>query len=288
MSISRALCTIALSVLTSGCAALNDRTVAPPVLTNEPAFQRTKDKIKPSSAPLIVGVYGFADQTGQRAVLDRHASELSTAVPQGLASMLVQELLSLDDGLWFRVVERENVSSLLNERNIVKVSLGEEEAKQLPQLLLPGIILTGGAVSYDRKVRQIFGGVGFASVNGQREIYSDQVSVALRAVSVQTGEVLESVYVSKEILSQMNGISGLEVLNHKALALESGAASNEPVSLAIRIALSEAVLELRKRGLKRGWWTLQVSPSVTEKAVAGGTPSNETAKVSKVKSTKKL
>jgi curli production assembly/transport component CsgG len=124
----------------------------------------------------------------------------------------------------------------------------------LQPLLLPGILITGGAISYDRKVSQKFLGLGFAALNGQKKIYSDRVSVALRAVSVQTGEVLESVYVSKEVLSQMNSINVLNVVNNSTLAVEAGIVSNEPVSVAVRTAISAAVRELFIRGLARGWW----------------------------------
>jgi curli production assembly/transport component CsgG len=133
-------------------------------------------------------------------------------------------------------------------------ALGPDVEEPLQSLLLPGILITGGAVSYDRKVSQRFAGIGFASVNGQNEIYSDKVTVVLRAVSVQTGEVLESVYVSKEVLSQMNSINVLKIVNNSTLAIEAGMVSNEPVSVAVRTAISAAVRELFIRGLARGWW----------------------------------
>jgi curli production assembly/transport component CsgG len=134
--------------------------------------------------------------------------------------------------------------------------LGPDVEEPLQSLLLPGILITGGAVSYDRKVSQRFTGFGFASVNGRNEIYSDNVTVVLRAVSVQTGEVLESVYVSKEVLSQMNSINVLNIVNNSTLAVEAGLVSNEPVSVAVRTAISAAVRELYIRGLARGWWSV--------------------------------
>jgi curli production assembly/transport component CsgG len=245
-----------LSIALSGCSDLNSEPVADARLENESILAHNTDLGIPVSPPIIVGVYQFTDQTGQRAVLDRQTSEMSSAIPQGLSSMLVQELLTSGDGKWFRVVERETITTILNERQVVVAALGPDVEEPLQPLLLPGILITGGAVSYDRKVTQRFTGFGFASVNGRNEIYSDNVTVVLRAVSVQTGEVLESVYVSKEVLSQTNSINVLNIVNNSTLAVEVGLVSNEPVSVAVRTAISAAVRELYIRGLARGWWSV--------------------------------
>lgn len=253
--IGKAFLSIVLLISTalSGCTELNSRPVAEARLESASILADEKPLGIPVTPAIIVGVYQFIDQTGQRAVLDRQTSEMSSAIPQGLSSMLVQELLNSGDGKWFRVVERETIPTILNERKVVVAAMPDVE-NPLQPLLLPGILITGGAISYDRKVSQQFLGIGFASINGQKKIYSDRVSVALRAVSVQTGEVLESVYVSKEVLSQMNSINVLKVVNNSTLAVEAGMVSNEPVSVAVRTAISAAVRELFIRGLARGWW----------------------------------
>jgi curli production assembly/transport component CsgG len=254
------LCVIITSATLSGCSDLNSVPIAIAQLENESLLAQDTDLEIPVSPAIIVGVYNFTDQTGQRAVLDRPTSEMSSAIPQGLSSMLVQELLTSGNGKWFRVVERETISAILNERKVVVDALGPDVKKPLQPLLLPGVLITGGAISYDRKVSQRFLGLGFASINGRNEIYSDRVSVALRAVSVQTGEVLESVYVSKEVLSQMNSANVLKIINNSTLAVEAGLVSNEPVSVAVRTAISTAVRELYVRGLARGWWRVDKSP----------------------------
>ena len=253
--IGKALLSVVLliSPALSGCTKLNSVPIADARLESASILADEKPLGIPVTPAIIVGVYQFIDQTGQRAVLDRQTSEMSSAIPQGLSSMLVQELMNSGDGKWFRVVERETIPTILNERKVVVAAMPDVE-NPLQPLLLPGIIITGGAISYDRKVSQQFLGIGFASINGQKKIYSDRVSVALRAVSVQTGEVLESVYVSKEVLSQMNSINVLKVVNNSTLAVEAGMVSNEPVSVAVRTAISAAVRQLFIRGLKRGWW----------------------------------
>ena len=249
-----AFCAILVSATLSSCSALNSTPTTDAILENTSVLNIKEEVGTLKSPPLIVGVYQFTDQTGQRVVFDRPGSQQSSAIPQGLSSMLVQELLTAGNGKWFRVVERESIPAVLNERKIVVSALGPDVEAPLQPLLLPGILITGGATSYDRKVYQQFSGLGFASINGRKEIYSDRVSIALRAVSVQTGEVLESVYASKEILSQVNGINILKIVNNSTLAVEAGMVSNEPVSIAVRAAISAAVHELIVRGLEREWW----------------------------------
>ena len=239
----------------TACTTGENLKIQPPSVEKQSEFSELSDLTKPISDPLIVGVYSFTDQTGQRAVLSRNTSEMSSAIPQGLNAILVQELKLAGEGDWYRVVERETFSDVLNERRIVAAALGAEAEQKLPNLLLPGIILTGGAVSYDRKIHEKFSGFGISSVNGNTQVQSDQVGVVLRAVSVQTGEVIESVYASKEVLSQVSSLSGLRVFNTSTLAFEVGNAINEPVSLAVRQAIASAIIELTRRGIKRGWWS---------------------------------
>ena len=254
MRMISSLLTLTFLVLLTACSVPSKKNFLPAVQESFSPLDEETHRGFPTSSPLIVGVYEFTDQTGQRAVLDRPTSEMSTAVPQGLASMLVQELKAVDDGKWFRVVEREGISKILNERQIVTATLGDDG--QLQPLLLPGIIITGGAVSYDRKVVQQFSGVGFASVNTQNEVYSDQVSIALRVVSVQTGEVIEAIFVTKSVLSQVAGVNGLKILGTDTFGFEAGSVENEPVSIAVRLAIATAVEELRKRGIENEWWTV--------------------------------
>ena len=246
---------LATALLVAGCFPTPKLQTTPPMVDQQSAFDTLSSLAPPKGEPIVVGVYNFVDQSGQRLVNDRPVSEMSTALPQGLSSILVQELQRAADGKLYRVVERENVDALLTERRIVVASLPAEQAAQLTPLLLPGIILTGGAVSYDRSVTQDLRGLGFKSVNGVKEVATDQVGVILRAVSVKNGEVLATVHARKSVMSARSGISGLYILNNDVLALEIGGSANEPVSLAVRLAIAAAVLELTQEGIKKGWWS---------------------------------
>jgi curli production assembly/transport component CsgG len=248
----------------AGCTDVVSMVVQPPNTQEQSAAAVLRDLPVPTSQALIVGVYKFDDQTGQRAMTERPVAEMSSAIPQGLASLLIQELSTVGHSKFFRVVERETVEDLLNERRIVAAMLGDGSETELQALLLPGVLITGGAVSYDRKIVQEFAGLGAASINARREIISDRVGIVLRAVSVQNGEVLESIYVSKEVKSQVSGISGVRILGTDVGAAELGLAENEPVSLAVRMAIAAGVNELVLRGIARDWWKVKPAAPTPE------------------------
>lgn len=239
-------------MLLSGCAPPALET-EPPTLIEESSLLTLAEMAPPKTDAIFVGIYNFNDQTGQRATTSS-GSEMSTAVPQGLSSILVQELERAGGGKYYRVVERENIDALLSERRIASAMLGENGEAQLGSLFVPGILLTGGAVSYDRNVKQTFSGAGYASVNGRDEIVADQVSIVIRAVSVKTGEVLATVMTTKSVLSRQRGFQVMAILNEDVGAVEFGGAANEPVSYATRLAIGTAVLDLTKQGMADGWW----------------------------------
>lgn len=244
---------LAMIVSLAGCSVPDLQTTPPKA--DQQSMLKTLSILPPfDSEPLVVGVYSFTDQSGQRSANDNGGSSMSTVLPQGLSSILVQELQQAGDGSRYLVVERENVDALLTERRIAVASLPEEQSTQLTPLLLPGIILTGGAVSYDRRVSQDLRGLGFKSVNGVNEVVTDQVGIILRAVSVKNGVVLASIHTRKSVISARSGISGLYILKNGVLALEIGGSANEPISLAVRLAIAAAVLELTHEGIEKGWW----------------------------------
>jgi len=84
----------------------------------------------------------------------------------------------------------------------------------------------------------------------------DQVTISIRLISVQTGEILVSLSSSKTIASYKSGIDVFKFLDMgtKALEIEQGAAVNEPVNYATRTAIEFGVLELIKEGERKGLW----------------------------------
>jgi curli production assembly/transport component CsgG len=78
----------------------------------------------------------------------------------------------------------------------------------------------------------------------------------LRLVSVQTGEVLTTVTVEKNLLSTAEGVTALRFFNQATRAFEFDASQtfNEPGNYALRSAIEAAVIELIKKGERQNLW----------------------------------
>ena len=202
-----------------------------------------------TSAPVVVAVYNFRDQTGQYKPTE-HGASWSTAVTQGATSILMK---TLEDSKWFIPLERENISNLLNERKILRSSMAQRDGQKdrpLKPLFFAGIILEGGIISYDSNV--LTGGVGarYFGAGGSSQYRQDRVSIYLRAVSTKTGEVLKTVNTSKTILSQKVDVGLFRFVSFKKLLeVETGFTYNEPVELAVTEAIEKAVYDLVMEGL---------------------------------------
>ncbi|QXP63009.1 CsgG/HfaB family protein [Polaribacter sp. HaHaR_3_91] len=209
--------------------------------------------------PIVAAVYNFKDQTGQYKAIE-NGSTFSTAVSQGATTMLNK---ALEDSNWFTVVERENLSNLLNERNIIRSTRAEftknnkaqTNTPNLPALLFAGVLLEGGVISYDTNI--ITGGAGarYLGIGGSTEYRQDRITVYLRAVSTSNGKILKTVYISKTILSQALALNLFKYVKfQKLLESEVGFTKNEPVQLAVKEAIDKAVENLIIEGIIDGFW----------------------------------
>jgi len=207
-----------------------------------------------------IAVYRFTDLTGQRKPSTKF-SQLSTAVTQGSDTYVIAALKAVSGGDWFQVVERNGLANLVKERQLIRSTreLYDEE-KELNNILKPmlfaGLIIEGGIVGYDSNTQSGGAGARYFGLGVSEQYRVDQVTVAMRVVSVQTGEILLTTNVTKTIASHSKGGDVFRFLDMgtKALELETGVAVNEPVNYAIRTAIEFAVLELIHSGEKRGFW----------------------------------
>lgn len=216
---------------------------------------------------IVIGVYKFKDQTGQYKMAE-NGSSFSTAIPQGTTSILLK---ALEDSKWFRPIERENIGNLLNERQIIRSTRKEYKVEadgktsiddQLPPLLYAGIILEGGIISYDTNV--MTGGIGarYFGIGANTQYRQDRVTVYIRLVSTMTGEILKTVYTSKNILStNINGSFFRYVDADRLLESELGITQNEPVSLAVTQAIEKAIYSLIIEGVRDGLWLADANSS---------------------------
>ncbi len=212
----------------------------------------------PAGPKIAVAVYGFRDLTGQRKP-SATLSLFSTAVTQGAESYLIKSLTEAGNRQWFTVVERVNLDNLLKERQMIKQTREIYEganAKPLPPLTLAGVILEGGIIDYNSNV--LTGGTGVAvfGIGPYTQYTQDQVVISLRLVSVQTGEVLTSVTIEKNLLSTQDGATVMRFYNQgtRSFEFDSSQTFNEPGNYALRSAIEQGIVELVKKGEKLGLW----------------------------------
>ncbi len=220
--------------------------------------------------PVVVGVYKFRDQTGQYKPTE-NGSTFSTAVTQGATTILIK---ALEDSKWFVPIERENLSNLLNERNIIRSTRKEyrksknSNEPQLPPLLYAGIILEGGIVSYDSNI--ITGGLGarYFGIGASTQYRQDRITVYLRAVSTSSGKILKTVYVSKTILSQALDANFFRYVRFKRLLeAETGFTKNEPAQMAVSEAIEKAVESLIVEGIEDKLWAVNAEPDIVNNLI---------------------
>lgn len=209
------------------------------------------------SEKIVAAIYRFRDQSGQY----KSGANFSTAVTQGSTSILMR---ALEESGWFTTIEREGLSNLLNERQIiqsVRAQHTDGNGNQLPPitpLLYAGVLLEGGIISYDTNV--ITGGLGvrYFGAGGSGEFRQDQVTIYLRATSTQSGRVLKTVYTTKTIISQkVDGSLFRFVAPTRMLEAEAGYSFNEPTTIAVTEAINKAVKSLVIEGVDDGLWFLK-------------------------------
>ena len=214
--------------------------------------------LPPPLSKAVVAVYDFQDKTGQRKALDNIAS-FSTAVTQGGIDILIEALRDAGRGNWFAVVERSGLDGLTRERQLIKNTRDMYEgdgANALKPLLYAGIILEGGIVGYDTNIRTGGSGARTLGIGLRHQYREDRVTVVLRAVLVQTGEVLLNVTSTKTILSTGGGTDFFKFyeLGTQLVEAKAGSTENEATSHAVRAAIEAAVYGLVIQGLEREVW----------------------------------
>ena len=237
----------------TGCAATGQMAKKgdEPYIEGTTTIERLKEIPDLDNQPQItIAVYNF--------------SQLSTAVTQGPDVWVISALKAVGNGDWFKVVERRGLSNLIKERQLIRSTRelydGSTKADNvLKPLVFAGLIIEGGIVGYDSNIAS--GGLGarYFGIGLKEQYRTDQVTVSLRVVAVQTGEILLSVSASKTIASYSFGGDVFRFLDMgtKALEFESGNTTNEPVNYAIRTTIEHAVLQMVYAGVNKGLWKMK-------------------------------
>ena len=250
---------ILLSTLLVGCAT---NKASFDVKTQTVAYKDLSSVKAPEGDPVIIAVYDFLDMTGQKKPGGNFAS-MSSAVTQGSYQLLIKALQDAGDGKWFRVVERSSLASLLQERKLIRTTRqlsNGENAEPLPALLFAGAYITGGIVGYDSDIKS--GGIGarVLGIQANKQYREDIVTIILRLVNVQTGEVVITTTVEKTIVSTSTGSDVFKYFDADTMLveIEAGYAKNEPVTFAVRKAIEKGVVDLIHLGAQKELWKFSV------------------------------
>jgi curli production assembly/transport component CsgG len=213
----------------------------------------------PAGGPVVAAVYGFNDKTGQRKPSEKMAN-ISFAVTQGAEVWVIKALQEVGQGQWFKVVERVGLDNLTKERQIIRQareSVGDN--RQLKPMMFAGILVEGGIIGYDSNTLTGGAGARYLGIGASTQYRQDVVTVTMRAVSVQTGEVLLSVSTTKTIISTGSSFTVFKFFDvgTRSLETEVGNSINEPVNYAVRAAIEQAVVEMVKEGSRKGLWSFK-------------------------------
>ena len=258
---------IAAAIALTGCNAIRpvlDAQASSDPRVSKPMLKELSKVPAPAGPPITVAVYSFKDMTGQRKPSNT-LSLFSSAVTQGAETYLIKTLSEVGNRQWFTVVERVGLDNLLKERQMIKQTreiYDGEKAKMLPPLALAGVILEGGIVDYNSNT--LTGGTGarWLGIGPYTQYTQDLVVINLRLVSVQSGEVLTSITIEKNLLSTAEGVTALRFFNTatRAFELDSSQTFNEPGNYALRSAIEQGVIELIQQGERQGLWKFKEQP----------------------------
>lgn len=243
----------------AGCATSSDPaiTLRPPQPTKATQTYLDLISLPKPHGKMVAAVYNFRDLSGQYKAAPN--SNLSSAVTQGADAILVS---ALGDSNWFIPVERKGLQNILTERKVIRAIIGADDPNKIPASVLPKllparILLEGGVVAYESDVKTGGAGFRYLGVGPNTEYRTDQVTINLRAVDVQTGKVIETVSVTKTIISYKLQAGVYQFVAFKKLfEAELGLTYNEPAQLCVMEAIQAAVINLIVLGVQKGDWQL--------------------------------
>ena len=218
-------------------------------------------QLLPAKRKPVIAIYpnSFKDQTGQRKSNGQFAL-FSTAITQAPEAFLIRALKHAADGEFFQVAERVGLDSLTKERQLIRSTRETfDEDSAVKPLLLAGLLIQGGVLSYNSNI--LSGGFGARALGlgSSKEYREDLITISLRLVSVSTGEVLTEVLISKTVTSAGVSQDLFRFISDgtRLIEVEGGIAANESTAIALQKAIEAGVLEIIKVGINKGYWSYE-------------------------------
>ena len=124
-------------------------------------------------------------------------------------------------------------------------------------MLFAGLLLEGAVVSYESNTTSGGAGARYLGIGISKAYRTDSLTIQLRLISVNSGQVLLEKLVSKTILSVSltDDVFRFIEAGTELVEIESGVVRNESGGLALRSAIETAVLEIIKEGEQAGYWS---------------------------------
>jgi curli production assembly/transport component CsgG len=121
------------------------------------------------------------------------------------------------------------------------------------------MIMTGGVLSYQANIGSGGAGARNLGIGFSKQYREDIITISLRTVSVSTGRVLTEVLVTKTVLSAALDSDVFRFVSQgtELIEIEGGNVRNEPMSVALQIAIETAVLETIREGVDKKYWRLK-------------------------------
>ena len=150
---------------------------------------------------------------------------------------------------------------MTRERQLIKStrqSYDGENGNTLKPLLFAGIIIEGAIIQYDTNIGTGGNGARYLGIGSNNQWRKDEITVSLRAVLVQTGEVILNTMVSKTILSAgvSRDVFRFIEMGTELVERETGYSENEAMGYATKAAIEESVYNLIQIGIDEELWDI--------------------------------
>jgi curli production assembly/transport component CsgG len=128
---------------------------------------------------------------------------------------------------------------------------------KLPSLIGAKLLIEGAVIGYDSNIKTGGVGVKYLGVGSAGQYRADQVTVNLRAIDINSGQILHSVSTTKTVYSTQLTSGVYKFISYKSLLeAEVGTTLNEPVQIAVQEAIEAAVVNLIAEGIDNKSWLL--------------------------------
>ena len=116
-------------------------------------------------------------------------------------------------------------------------------------------------VGYDSVILKTVGvGARILGIQTNKQWRQDVVTIILRLVNVQSGEVVITTTVEKTIISAETGGDIFKYYDADTMLveIEAGVTRNEPVTYAVRKAIEKAVVDMINAGAEKDLWEFDI------------------------------